>query len=211
MRRAARWRTGIVFCLATLAGACLAMPPADKEDPVPAMREYLVERSRSPWRGYTSSYEEEQAGYSVAAAAVGALERIPHLAAYELDGEPFMAVDRAGRRVVLNERFFGPFVRPDLPRLGVGERVDVGTVKDRRILADPLALVGFLIESEVLRTYWHVEARLRLVELAESEDGFQATVRGSHIYFTNDSNEDRYAFRIEVNTRSGAVRAVGVR
>lgn len=211
MRRTMPWLAGLLLGLATLAGPCSTTPRAEEDERLPAMREYLVERARSPWRGYTSSYEEEQAGYAVAAAAVATLERIPHLAAYELDGEPFMAVDRAGRRVVLNERFFGPFVRPDLPRLGVGERVDIGTVKDRRILADPLALVGFLIESEIVRTYWHVEASLRLVELAESDDGFQAMVRGSHTYFTNDRNEDRYAFRIEVNTRSGAVWVVGVR
>lgn len=101
-------------------------------------------------------------------------------------------------------------MRPDVPRLQAEERLEIGIVKDRRILADPLALVGFLIESEIVRTYWHVEARLRLVEVAESEAGFRATVRGSHIYFTNDRNEDRYSFRIEVNTQSGAVFVVGV-
>lgn len=176
---------------------------------MPAMREYVVERATSPWRGYTSSSDEEQAGYAVAAAAVGGLERVPHLASYELDGEPFMAIDRAGRRVVLNERLFGPFVRPDAPRLAAGERVEVGVVKDRRILADPLALSSFLVESELIRTYWHIEARLRLTDVETTATGFRASFHGSHLYFTNRRTEDKYAFRVEVDTGTGAVAVVG--
>jgi hypothetical protein len=177
--------------------------------PVPALREYVVERSRSPWKGYTSSYDEEQAGYSVAAVAVEGLERIPHLAPYELDGEPFMVVDRAGRRVVLNERFFGPFVRPDAPRLSPGERMQIGAIRDPRLLADPLAVVSFLLDSELVRTYWHIGARLSLLEVSETYTGFWATVRGSHRYFTNESNEEAYSFTVEVVIESGLVYVVG--
>jgi hypothetical protein len=172
---------------------------------MPALREFVIERSSSPWRGYTSSYEEEQGGYTVAAASVVGLERIPHLAAYELDGEPYMAIDRPGRRVVLNERLFGTFVRPDAPRLTPGERVELGVVRDRRLLADPLSLVSFLVESELIRTYWHIEARLRLVELTETATGFRADLEGSHVYYTSRKNEDAYSFRIEVQTATGSV------
>jgi hypothetical protein len=174
-----------------------------------AIREYLVERAHSPWREYTGSAAEEQAGYAVAAGVVAGLERLPHLARYELDGEPYLAVDRPRRRVVLNERFFGPFIRPDAPRLAAGERVRIGTVKEPRITAVPVELVSFLIEAELIRTYWHVEARLGLEELVPAEGGVSALVEGRHVYYTDRRHEELVRFRIEVTTATGAVDVVG--
>ncbi|MBU1109847.1 MAG: hypothetical protein KKB51_24410, partial [Candidatus Riflebacteria bacterium] len=126
-------------------------------------RVFLVSRSQSPWQGYTGNYEQEQAGKKIAAIPMTLdLEAVPHLANYTVNGLPFLAIDRANKRVVANADLFGSLQRPNTTRLCVGEKVVMGKFNADKLQIKPWELVAFLLESHLIETYQHLEATLHV-------------------------------------------------
>jgi hypothetical protein len=174
------------------------------------MDELKIPRGTSPWQGYTGSYDEEQAGLKVRAVKIlPEHERVAHLAAYVSDGEPLLAIDRKARRVVVNERCFGDVQRPDATRLRQGERAAVGVVKCAGLRKKPRELVRFLIESELVKTYVHTEANLRIVDEKTEGTRYRARCKGSHVFYTNERNESPLDFTVEIDSGSGAISVAG--
>ena len=162
-----------------------------------------IPRDTSPWDAYTGSADEEQAGYHVTAATIAPdWERLPWLADFALGDDPLLAIDRAGRRVLVSAAFFDDVQRPDLTRaLG---HVAVTRVRGA-LLADPARLVRFLLVSHLLRTVAHVEATVTCAEEGVTDGVFRSRWTGSHVYFTSRRNEGRLDFAVEVDLTSGAV------
>jgi hypothetical protein len=173
----------------------------------PATIDLVVTRDRSPWRGLT---EPGDASTSVAAVAdLTGLEPVEHLARYAIDGAPLLAVDRARRRVVVDAAQFGALERVDATRLRPGESKLLGTVLGEKLRSGPRDLALFVVESQLVESFWHVEARLTLVEEKDSAEEYRAAFQGHHVYFTNERNQDRLAFSVVFDKRSGALRVVG--
>lgn len=167
-------------------------------------KEFVITKATDPFREFARSAAEEEAAKAIAAVAFdGPRENIDSLAVYELDGEPFLAVDREKRRVVANEKIFGDLRRQDATRPDEQERREIGLVREKRLVADPARLFCFLLESQIVQTYWHVEARLTLRAFTDSPDEAVASFDGEHIYFTNEKNEERYRFSMHLNKKSG--------
>jgi hypothetical protein len=175
-----------------------------------AVHSYTVTRNENPWDQYTGSYEEEQAGRVIAAVAmVDAFERVPHLESYALQKEPFLAIDRAGRRVVLNERFFSTMNRVDVTRIRAGERQEMGTVRDQRLIESPRSLIAFLIESQLIISYVHIEATLVLEKMLHTAEEVTAFFTGTHTFYTNERNDETLAFRVHLNKKNGLITVLG--
>ncbi len=175
------------------------------------MREYLVERADSPWSGYTRDAAEEGAGYSIEARALGPeLEYPERLAGYALDGKPLLGIDRAARRVYVEEAFLGPVARRDATRLRRGEELPVTVVRDPRLIADPIKLFSFLIDSQLIRCYWHMEAKLRLYALEDTSGQVTGSFDGVHIYYTNQKNQEAFAFKLRLDKATGALSLIGL-
>jgi hypothetical protein len=56
----------------------------------------------------------------------------------------------------------------------------------------PRTWLRWLIAFGALQTFIHVEATLCLESERETKDGYEATVSGRHLYYTNERNEGRY-------------------
>lgn len=93
--------------------------------------------------------------------------------------------------------------RQDATRPGQEARRVIGTVRDKRLLADPALLFAFLLEAQIIETYWHVEARLVLAAFEDSAASAGASFDGTHIYFTNSRNEEQYAFVLKLDKKTG--------
>ena len=173
-------------------------------------KEYHTERGQSPWQNYTRDYKEEQAGKTISAVKItDEMERVPHLASYSMDGKPLLAIDRAHQRVVVNESFFGELKRPDVTRMRAGESVAVGKIIEPKLLEDPGFLVSFLIESQLIETYQHLEATIKLKGEKNTPESFVAGFEGTHIYFTNDRNEDPIRFNVTIDKKTGEILVLG--
>jgi len=172
-------------------------------------RQYLIYRSDNPWGDYTKSYEQEQAGKQIAAVKLtDEYERIASLASYTIDGQSLLADDRKNQRVVANQVFFSPLARPDVTALRDGEKFIVGKALDSRLYEDPGLLVSFLIDSQLIQTYHHMEATLNLRHEENSAEAFTASFDGVHVYFTNEKNEHSYRFKISIDKKSGEISVI---
>jgi len=165
-------------------------------------------RGTSPFSGLTDSAAEEQRGLHVAAAPIlPTYETIERLRAYAVAGEQPLAVDRAGRRVVLNPRWFGPVERVDVTALAAGARHTLGTFA--KAPWPPHTLARFVVEAELVKTYAHLESRLTLTDEENSPDRYRARVEGTHVYYTNGRHERPVRFAIELDKKSGRLDVIG--
>ncbi len=167
------------------------------------------ERGLSPWNGFTTSWDEEQRGMKISSGAIAPeLERIPRLDAYG-PGDALLAIDRKGRRVVANAKFFTDLSRVDATRLGAEDTHALGTVKDPRLYASAKRFAEFLVVSDLIHTYAHVGSTLRIVSEKDSPAGYRAELDGEHEYYTNQHNTARVHFIVELDKQSGRVTVRG--
>lgn len=173
--------------------------------------EYFITRDQSPWQNYTNSWAEEQAGKTIAATDVTQdIERVPHLASFTFEDTPLLAIDRANKRVVVSSRCFSEIHRPDVTNLPAGEEVVMGRVVEPKLLERTPELVEFLLESQLIETYHHLEASLKCIEQNNTKTAFTASFTGRHVYYTNDRNEASFAFRIRIDKKTGEITLTGL-
>jgi len=174
------------------------------------LRQYLIYRSDNPWGDYTKSYEQEQAGKQIAAVELtGEYEQIASLASFTIGGKPLMTNDRKNQRIVINQAFFSPIARPDVTALRPGEKFIVGKALDPRLFEAPGFLVSFLLDSQLIQTYHHMEATLNLLHEEDSAESFSASFDGVHVYYTNEKNERSYRFKISIDKITGEISVTG--
>lgn len=171
---------------------------------------FLVDRSSSPWQGYTSTAEEEARGKQLAAVAIEpSFERPKHLERFAQGGEPLLAIDRKQRRVVVNQKFFSKIARADVTRLGRNDHATLGQVIDPALRARGKDVVLFLLTSELIQTYIHMGSRLTLAELQDDAAGYRARITGSHVFFTNSRHEEKLDFEVLLDRKTGEVIVTG--
>lgn len=174
-----------------------------------------VDRGQSPWLDYTASAEEEARGRHIAAVAMlPAYERPKQLLRYVVGSgapgdEPLLAIDRTGRRVVVNRRVFTDIDRVDATRIAKGETALLGRVLDPSWHKRGRELAKFLLQSELVQTYAHIGSKLTLVEERDTPTLYSVRVIGSHVYFTNHRNESRLDFSITLDKQNGELRVSG--
>ncbi len=173
-------------------------------------KQYLIDRSDNPWDDYTKSYEQEQAGKQIAAVKLtDDYERIACLASYTIDGQPLLADDRKNQRIVINQAFFSPIARPDVTALRPKEKFILGKALDPRLYENPGLLTSFLLDSQLIQTYHHMEATLNLRLEEDSTESFSAYFDGVHVYYTNEKNERSYRFKLTIDKATGEISVLG--
>ncbi|RPJ09449.1 MAG: hypothetical protein EHM28_01505 [Spirochaetaceae bacterium] len=193
---------GFLFAVTACAGEPVDNPIKDKQ----MKQQFTTGREQSPWQGYTASAAEEQAGKSISATAItDTMERLPHLSDYTLDGLPFLAIDRQARRVVINQNLFSSLTRADATRARSGEKLVIGRITESRLLQEPWNVFAFLLESQIIETYWHIGATIKLVETKESGSIASASFSGVHTYYTNKKNEEEFKFVIRLDRKNGDI------
>lgn len=170
----------------------------------------LVDRGESPWQGYTATAQEEEDGRHVAAVvSTAGLDVPPRLTRYQDGGLPWLAVDRTKRAVVVLASVFGNLKRVDVTRLPQPEVRTLGTVTPALAGSRARDVVVFLLESQVIQTFIHMEAELRLEREEETPAAYAAHFTGVHRFYTNKKNERALAFVVRVEKNTGAISVTG--
>jgi hypothetical protein len=199
---------------ATAAPAAQAgAPPSPKEQAVEAKceRELVISRGASPWQGYTSNYQEEAAGKHIQAVPLQPAFEVPkHLARYASGGKPLLAIDRQARRVHVEAAFFSDLERPDATRLAKGAQASLGTLKKLPEGLSHADLARFLVESQLIQTYWHLEARLCPGPAQDDAAAYRLELRGTHSYCTNRCQDDPVEFAVRIDKQTGALTIEGL-
>jgi hypothetical protein len=210
----------ILFFLAAMLAAHMAGPfisfagPPKEIKPVTScVEEVRIARATNPFKVWDSRGTGPQ-GTSVRAADLkgGDYEVIPSLARYTASGQMLMGIDRKTHEPVVSSRYFSPLARVDATRIEPGQKKEIGTffgassstLKFRDV-------VLFLLESQVVTTYWHVESILCLVSEDNSTELYRAYFRGKHIYYTNRYNEEKLDFVLGIEKASDRMFLLGGR
>jgi hypothetical protein len=99
---------------------------------------------------------------------------------------------------VVDATVFSPLVRVDVPRMQPGEQLVIGRLAPTAVsTVDHREVVRFLLQAEVVQTYWHIQAECCL-EREERTDGYRAVFSGTHLYVTNRQNVDPLAFSLSI-------------
>ena len=72
-----------------------------------------------------------------------------------------------------------------------------------------LQVISFLLESDIVTCYAHISANLSGHIVRQSNGIFTGHFRGSHLYFTNDANEESLAFQLRIDS-DGMIRVTGL-
>lgn len=176
-----------------------------KEDT--CIKRYQVTRDKNPWLGFTSSYKEEEDSKKINSVSLRNSDYKPvsGLEKY-IKGDAFI-IGRSEkfRRIAVESSLFSELSRGDATRKTDGKFL-IGKYRDiafNYFKAPELA--EFLIESQIVNTYWHVEADFCLTEEEENQTLYRAGYRGKHIYYTNCENEDSLDFSIIIEKKTGNI------
>ena len=178
--------------------------------PETCQQKLLITRTDCPWVGMTDSYEKEQATKLVKANALGSTHT-PFAALKAFDQpDVLLAKDAQRKEVHINKNHFSDLRRGDATRLGKGIEHQIGTFRDlafKRL--NPRQLVLFLLQAQIIETYWHLEAELCMVSEEDKPESYRAQFRGVHRYCTNSCEEDAFAFTVHINKKTGGLSLIG--
>lgn len=111
--------------------------------------------------------------------------------------------------VVVNAAVLTDLALVDAPKLGDGERVEIGALTELGLgRLSGRDLLRFVIAADVVRTYWHIGSTVCLLEERDDADGYRAKLSGEHVYFTNAENRDAFGMVVERDP-AGRIAVVG--
>ncbi len=200
----------MVFCAAW---PCIAFasPPKEPHTAASCVENVRIARAASPFKEWDSRMAGSQA-WSVRAVDLkgGDYEAVPSLARYAVSGQMLMGMDRKTREPVVSSHYFSTLSRGDATRIEPGQKKEIGTFLGASSGKPPFRdVVLFLLESQVITTYWHVESILCLVSEDDSTDRYKAHFTGKHIYYTNRYNEEKLDFFLIIEKSSGRMFLTG--
>ena len=100
--------------------------------------------------------------------------------------------------LVVNKKYFSDLQQIDLTRFSNIQTV--WTFKDLNFESlSPKQMFEFLINSQILGTFIHIEANICMLNETDSADLYEATFQAEHIYYTNDRNIDSYSFTFTID------------
>lgn len=127
------------------------------------------------------------------------MKPIKATATFQIEKQPLLWLSEDKTQVVLDARYFDDLNPCDATRLSRGQEAVLGKIKPAARVMAPSQLADFLMSAGILQTYIHIESSLQLKEETVTKDGtHELHFAGTHLYFTNERNEDRLAFQFRL-------------
>ncbi len=183
--------------------------PNDSPDPLIG-KTFSVSRDESPWNGFTSSFEEEEKGKHIQSKSFppSEYEELRSPSDIMLEKTSILARSESKREVVVNAFYFSNLERVDVTKLKFGESISIGTIRAKELI--PLSwLLAFLIKGQILITYWHTDAEVKIIAKNDTEDSEIFHLSGTHHYYTNQKNTSNFKFAIRLHKQSNEISVFG--
>ncbi|MFT5467312.1 MAG: hypothetical protein ACI8UO_002416 [Verrucomicrobiales bacterium] len=125
---------------------------------------------------------------------------------FRVAAQPLLYFNPARTAVVCDEEAFPAGLNVvDATSLGAGEGESIGFVSSAVVEELGMQnLAEFLIRSDVVQTWVHIESNLEMTDIADDFASFS----GHHVFFTNEENRCSLAFTIRL-TDSGELTVQG--
>ena len=160
----------------------------------------------NPWRGLTGSYSQEEENKHIKTVSIDSNKTIimENLKQYKFENEYFLALTENPKKVLVNKKYFSNLEKRDATRIKSGEEQLIGRFLDISFKSiSPDKLVLFLLESQIIATYWHIGSELCLIKETKSKESYTAYFYGLHKYCTNKCEQDTLKFSVKINKKSG--------
>jgi hypothetical protein len=149
------------------------------------------------------------AAYASAAIDPATMTPVKVTERFQVGGRPILWFAADKQSAVVDRDAASDLAVADATMISAGDEKPVGrfTPAARQALGDR-GVVEFLVVSDTIRIYAHVQGEACLV--AESTEGgvYTAKFTGEHVYFTNEENRDAMAFTVRIDA-DGLVSVVG--
>ena len=107
-----------------------------------------------------------------------------------------------------NKKYFLDLKKVDATLLRKGEEQSIGRVLSLSKISIRKA-VRLLLESQIIKTYWHLEAKLCLVKEDKSKERDILYYQGTHTYCTNECLNNDFEFAVKVSNITGEIILLG--
>lgn len=124
---------------------------------------------------------------------------------YRIQDRPLFWFTPDYSAVVVDQRYFSDLAAADATRVNAQEKVTLGKFLDLTFALPPREVVKFLLEAEIIRTYVHIEAEVRLVKEVDDGKSYASSWEGTHTYYTNERNDEDYKFDVTIDRRTGEI------
>jgi hypothetical protein len=171
-----------------------------------------ISRDDHPWKGMTQSSRQEEMNKHIPAAEINkeTCEVFPHLLAYQIHSENLLGKDKLRKIIVISSRYFSDLEKADATRIQAGTVKKIGRFLDTSFISfSPRRLVRFLLDAQIITTYWHLESELCLIGEKEEKDGYTAFFTGVHRYCTNRCEADPLNFAVRIDRKTGEISVAG--
>lgn len=208
--------TILFFAIVALFGVALVVvqlfkqPITDTTIPEPSIVACPNVFTVSGNKGFTAGLDApDRAGVNlVRSAVIDSFKYIPmtQLEMFHLEEDvPFLWMTPDRKEAVVDERFFGNLTIVEVVG-GIKDEITVGTARPellRRLPPD--IIVRFLLQSEIIRTYWHIKAELCPTIENQTADIYEQRFFATHTYCTNECLAKSYTFTVRINKRTGVI------
>jgi len=189
-------------------GRVLSAPLAGQKEA--CLEEVRITKTEDPFREWDAKGAKDLSVVRAVDLNQRDFDMIPALRRYAAAGIMLMGIEKGSREPAVSKRYFSPLTRVDATRIEPGQRKDIGRLQPVSLGSPALRDVAlFLIASQIIRTYWHVESVICLTGDYDSSDIYSASFKGIHRYFTNGYNEEKLSFSITVNKLTGTMTLEG--
>ena len=172
------------------------------------IRKYTADRSTNPWAGMTSTALEEETNKFLKSAQLNENEYVffEHLNKYKINNKHLIGKHKSKKIINIESAFFSDLKKANGTDSSKDKPQIIGKI-DKQIFSHISFqdIAGFLIESQIITTYWHIESEIFLIKENINELFYTGYFTGEHIYFTNSKNVDKFDFVLEINKKTGEI------
>lgn len=166
-----------------------------------------IDRAGDPWKDMTAV----RSGDPIEAGKLDKTFIFPEdLKKYMIGAQPLLGAGR-DKKVLVNNKFFTRLTRVDATRISKDEVKVIGNYLERSFSSTSAKTIAkFLLESQIIETFWHLEARLCLYREDDGKKEYVAYYHGVHSYCTNECLDKKFDFAIRVNKETGELSIFGL-
>lgn len=121
---------------------------------------------------------------------------------FAINDQPLLFHSADRTQTLVDSRYFSELIRVDA--ISADNEVNIGTAKPELLSQwTPGEIIRFLLESEIIKTYVHLDAELCLIEVTDNEQVYEERYNAIHSFCTNKCQEEAYQFTVWLEKPTG--------
>lgn len=172
------------------------------ETPTETISDYLISSDDSSIKDY-EAYE----GSMINASNTTGLIEVDAEWNIKLDNKPVFFSDITETNLFVNNDLFNDLSILNATYIDNYERIIIGRYKGSE--ENYKEIINMLIKSQVVNTYDHISADVKLVEERVDSEKYTSFFEATHRYCTNECTSADYSFKIEIEKETGIIRLLG--